>query len=127
MRRISSALVTVCGLAGCTGGPTAVGCTEEARPGIIVSVRNDATGAPAAEGAILTLTDGSFRQTVDETTIRGLVLFGAVERPGVYDVAVDKDGFEEWRREGVTVGLTPDGCHVVTVELEARLEPLEGT
>ena len=42
------------------------------------------------------------------------------ERPGVYDVLVQKPGYEDWTAENVRVR---DGtCNVQTIDLQARLE-----
>lgn len=122
MRALLLLLASLAGLSACSTDPIGVICTEEARPGIVVDVRDAGTGEPAAEGAVLTLSDPPFVQVVDQTTVQGLVLFGAVERPGTYDVMIEKAGFETWTREDVEVSLTPDECHVETVHLEARLE-----
>lgn len=122
MRAILASMAMLA-LGACSSSPTAVACTEEARPGIIVRVVSEPDGSPAASGAVLTLEDGDFHQVVDQT-IDGLILYGATERPGTYDVTVARAGFHSWIRSDVEVELTPSGCHVVTVELEASLSPL---
>jgi len=93
-------------------------CTLEARPGIVVEVRDSLTGAPAASGALAIARDGLFADT-----LRGLDLrvAGAHERPGTYGVSVTKSGYRDWSGAGVRV--TSGECHVHTVTLEARLIP----
>jgi hypothetical protein len=124
MRAIHLVMACAVVLAGCSSDPPAgIVCTEEARPGIVVHVRAEPDGAPAADGAVLRIHEGSFVQVVDQT-IDGLTLFGATERKGVYLVTIAKEGFETWSRNDVIVEQTADGCHVITVQLEARLQPL---
>src|SRR6266508_239192 len=73
-------------------------CTLEARPGIVVEVRDSLTGAPAASGARAIARDDLFADT-----LRGLDLrvSGAHERPGTYGVSVNKSGYREWSVTGV--------------------------
>ena len=124
MRAIHVVLASAVVLAGCSSNlPTDIACTAEARAGIIVHVRAESDGAPSADGAVMRIREGSFVQVVDQT-IDGLTLFGATERKGVYVVSVEKAGFETWARNDVRVEQTADGCHVITVQLEARLQRL---
>ena len=49
-------------------------------------------------------------------------LAGANGRPGVYDVEIAAEGYETWRRSGISVEV--DNCgHARTVEMTARLLP----
>lgn len=96
-------------------------CTTEARAGINIEIRDAATSLPAARGAIAVVSDHSF---VD--TLRGipfadsLTVFGVFERPGVYTVVITKSGYRDWTRSNVVVNK--DECHVIPVQLDARLE-----
>ena len=94
-------------------------CPAIALPYLTVEVRDAQTGAPAAEGATGTATDGTFTDPLN--TFDNLVMYPETyERPGVYDVLVQKPGYEDWTAENVRVR---DGeCNVQTVDLEARLE-----
>lgn len=101
-------------------------CTMEARPALRVVAIDARSGAPFEGGFTVVARAGAH---VDSVTIPespqwwdpawGVTL--APERAGRYDVSVRKDGFAEWRKNGVEV--TRDECHVRTVKLEARLEP----
>lgn len=104
-------------------GPRA--CTLEMRPSVVVYVRDARTDAYIAAGATLILADGAF---VDSVTVpadrssenaRGLWTFESSERPGVYQVTVRREGYEEWVRSGVWV--RGDACHVATVTTTARM------
>lgn len=94
-------------------------CTTEARAGIQVTIRDAATSAPAAQGAIATAQDQSYTDTL-QGFFDSLTVAGAYERPGVYTVVVKKAGYRDWRQTNILV--TSDECHVITVTLDARLE-----
>lgn len=120
---LGSALVVGCLVqASCLFDPS--GCTTEVAWGLRVTVRNALTGAPAGLGALVTATDGAHRETLLPFP-DSLSFFGASERPGDYDVAVSRAGFQPWNRLGVEV--RDGGCHVDTVDLDVRLQPLAGS
>ena len=101
-------------------------CTLEAVWGIEVTVQDSVTGAPSASGAQLIVRDGAYADTVmvsgNSADPDREVLRAAGERPGLYTVTVRKAGFLPWERTSVVV--TADECHVRTVALTARLQPL---
>lgn len=106
-------------------GDEPVVCTTEAVPAIVVEVRSAKTGAPEAAHARAIVSDGSFTDTLRAAGYtseeEALTLAGAYERPGTYDVRVEKSGFETWTRRGVEA---EEGvCHVKTQRLEANLDP----
>jgi hypothetical protein len=92
-------------------------------PAINVEVRDALTGEPAASGAVGTLRDGTFSETLREMgwTAEGQVLSlgGAEERPGRYTVRIEKEGYEAWER--TNVHARGNTCGVVTVRLQAEL------
>ncbi|HXG01274.1 MAG TPA: hypothetical protein VNL69_10810 [Bacteroidota bacterium] len=102
-------------------------CTTEARAGIQLDVRDALTGEPAAEGALAYALDGSYADTLDVLPTlppqAPLTMAGVFERPGVYTVVVRKTGYRDWMQVGVVV--RHDGCHVITVMLDARLERVQ--
>lgn len=133
--RCLACLAAVAFLAGCdVGGGYA--CTAESVPGLSVRVLDAATGAPLACSAVLVARDRGFTDSVSVATWLGRppsdttgtcalwpaadVLSAAHERPGVYEVRVERAGYRPWTRTGVRV--TADRCHVRTVHLDARLE-----
>jgi hypothetical protein len=104
-------------------------CTAEVAPGIEVEVVDAATGAYVARGARGTVRDGTYGDTLSPARSRGLPpndtlesLQGAHERPGTYTLAVERAGYQLWQRTGIRV--TRAACHVGTVQLTARLDPL---
>jgi hypothetical protein len=87
-------------------------------------VRDSVTDEPAAADARLIVRDGSYADTSDQLPAPytdPLVLRAAGERGGWYDVSVEKTGYRDWMRNPVRVN--EDGCHVRTVQLQARLQP----
>jgi hypothetical protein len=112
-------------LFGCGAEP---GCGAGVAYGVQVTVTDARTGLPAAEGATGTLAAPGF----NETMIPGAWQFpgqggkllgyvGALGRPGVYMVRIEKAGYVAWERTDVRVAQGP--CTVVPALLEARLEP----
>ncbi len=96
-------------------------CTQEARAGIVVEVRDARTGAAAATDAIGIITEGSFAEKLETPGDPGaLQLYGVYERAGTYTVMITKAGYRLWREQDVRVER--DECHVQTVVLEARIE-----
>ena len=96
-------------------------CAGIGAPGLAVTVTDSLTGAPAAAGATLVATRVRGGVYADSATGErdDQVLYGADDRPGVYDVTVRKAGYQEWRRTSVEVR---DGCpRIQTVSLTARL------
>jgi hypothetical protein len=126
-RSLAQAALSVLGLAasGCDLTDGDIVCTSNIVWGLNVTVQDSLTGAPTASGARLIARDGAYADTasvpIGHPTPDSEVLRSAEERPGVYSVTVEKDGFLTWERTGVVV--TPDGydCHVVPVHLVARL------
>ena len=128
MRKLESLLVgAALSLFGCGGDSVTemdqVVCTTELRPGIMISVLDNATGAAASCGAQALITGTGYSETVANPAVAGcsdtLLLSGAAERPGLYTVTVSKPGY----RNAVfaDVAVASDVCHVVTVTLTARL------
>jgi hypothetical protein len=115
--------------AGCSG--LGYGCAASVSPAIIVVIKDAETGAPAAEGAVGTIRDGTYAETLQvyvttsptppETIGTPLSLSGGVGRPGTYTVRVEKPGYQAWERMGVRA--RPAQCGVVsTVNLVADLQ-----
>jgi hypothetical protein len=101
-------------------------CTDHIEPGLHVPVQDSLTGAPAASGARLIARDGTYADTASfpagRADLDGQVLYAADERPGVYSVTVEKDGYLTWERTGIVVVMDDYDCHVVPVHLVARLQ-----
>ncbi|HET6777637.1 MAG TPA: hypothetical protein VFH26_01985 [Gemmatimonadales bacterium] len=109
-------------LTGCGTEPT---CTQGVEPAIVVEIRDGFDGTPLAGSSRGAVQEGQF---VD--SLRPYGSFGngvlisraaADERPGVYTVTVEHDGYLTWRVEGVRVQR--GSCNVETVQLTAGLQP----
>ncbi|MYB05748.1 MAG: hypothetical protein F4Y24_05275 [Gemmatimonadetes bacterium] len=108
---------------GCDLFPIVV-CTDQLVYGIEVTVRDSTTGELLTSDPTGVLTDGVYRETME--AIGPGSLWGAPERPGTYDIEITAQGYRPWNRQGVEVVMDRDGCHVETVELEARMVALAG-
>jgi hypothetical protein len=107
---------------GCSAGsgPTdGIVCTQEARAGITVDVRDSVTNALAGQGVRIVAREGAFADTVTSATFDGP--FGLVfERAGTYTLSVDRPGYQSWSKAAVEV--TKGTCHVNGVVVTARLQ-----
>jgi hypothetical protein len=112
-------------LSGCLDGP----CDDKAIAGLTVSVYDADTSAPAGRGARGWLELPSQPGVILENLRQfpsdpdapeaNLRLVGAWERPGIYTVIVQKEGFQQWSASRVVVH--DEGCHVEGVRLHAFL------
>lgn len=93
---------------------TDTACTSIMVPALMVDVVDSTTNAPAGSGARIIATDGAYA----DTTTGGGALAG--ERPGLYTVTVEQEGYRTWSRSGIRV--TRDECHVRTERIVARLQ-----
>ncbi len=115
--------VSVAALAGMLGCSDPIGtiCTEEARPGILVTVRDSVTSAPVAGARVVARTPTA-ADTSDGLPDGTYPL--AYEKAGTYEVTVEQTGYRLWTRGNVQV--TRDECHVQTVSLTALLQSVTG-
>ena len=113
----------------CTAGPVdnQVVCTTNLAPSIIVLLTDGATGLSGLPGLVdVNVHDLHFGTIRDSDFLDSLrnadTLFsleGGHERPGVYEVLVQIDGFNDWTASSVEV--TQGVCHVNPGALEAVL------
>ena len=104
------------------------GCLPETKPAIVVEIRDATTGAALAQLARGVVQHGAYSDSLiaarsessDPTTM--YARRAANERPGTYDVWVERVGYRDWHAYGVRVGAGP--CGVSTVQLQARLRRL---
>ena len=124
LSRCTLALLAVAATA-CDLTDSDVICTTHIEWGLRVSVQDLVTGAPTASGARLIVRDGSYADTSSQAIVRvnpdSAILLAAAERSGVYTVTVEKSGFLTWERVGVVVTIDDYDCHVIPVNLVARL------
>ena len=106
-------------LAGCQDGPTA--CDSAGRAGIVLRVTDAASGAPLADRLHGVARSDEYSETLIAS---GVGLVGLHERPGVYDLRVERDGYVTWDSTGVRIRQA-GACHVATTTLEVPLTPDE--
>jgi hypothetical protein len=131
--RVLAALFTLMvswGLPGCRDECPIESCLPNMEYGISLTVTDATTGANAACGATAWLTDRAYADTMQAwgcsfpESLHAGAFVGARERPGTYEVHVEKPGYQPWQRSDVVVVRRECSCHVSTVGLEARLQPL---
>lgn len=106
-----------------TSACSGITCTAEGRDAVIVEVRDSITGSNAAEGALLIVRDGEYVDSVRGGPNEPPALTAAFERPGTYEVVVQKNGYREWVRQGVRVRRTGGCDKLESVRLTALLQP----
>jgi hypothetical protein len=94
-------------------------CTASASAGITVTAVDSLSAASLSTSGRVEAHDGTYQEVA--TMLGGVpVRYSmAYERPGIYEVVVEVPGYQRWTQSGVTV--KPGRCHVVTVDLVARL------
>ena len=88
-----------------------------------VYVKDSVSGTPIASGARLIVRDGAFVDTVSGSP-NGLdaePLLTDWERAGIYDLTVQKSGYQDWGQRGINVSMR-NRCDVNQVTLTARLQ-----
>jgi len=120
MRRAALALLTLFPVISHCG--QLMDCDTGIAPAVIVEVRDANTGEPAAAGALGTVRDGVYVDSLypyESTGGEPVSLAGADERPGTYTVTIEKTGYETWTMTGIPV--EDSNCHVETARLTAEL------
>lgn len=124
-RRAVPAIAIVAFSAGC--GLFSGDCTSEARPGLIIRVIDKNTGTTPSIGSRVTITEGGWSEIRPPAEFPVMVVSeytAAYERPGTYSILIRTGGYQDWRRDGVTVE-TGGGCaHVNSVRLTVELVAL---
>lgn len=125
MKRWGAVMMAAMALSACSDeGQLGPPCSDEARAGIIVTVRDAQTGEALADSALGLAYEGTFVDTLRQ--IPRLPVFnlselvGVYERPGIYTVVIRRQGYQEWMQTNVVVKR--DECHVIPVALLALLE-----
>lgn len=109
------------------GGCAGITCTDVGGYAVQVEVRDAATRAPATEGAVLTVTDGAYVDSMRGGPGGPPVLAAAPERPGTYLVEVRRAGYAPWARSGVRVERAGRCDRLDSARITALLEPLRGS
>jgi len=103
-----------------------IACTADYVYGIRVNLNDSISGEPISTCDVsYSITEGAYIETnefIGGTSCENITFIqGAGERSGVYDVDIEKLGFEPWESIGVIVN--GGYCHVEPVVLEAFLVP----
>lgn len=106
---------------GCNPNDDSIACTQEARAGLNVTVKDAATNNYLGTGTTVVATDGSYYETLEY--MDGIVptFAGAWEREGNYILTVSSEGYVTYVSETITV--TADECHVIPQQVEVLLPP----
>ncbi len=96
-------------------------CTEEARAGLNVTVKDAVTQADLQEGVTVTATDGSYSEVLEYGQSSSSTFVGAWERPGNYILTVSKEGYQTFASDVITI--TADVCHVIPQSVTIVLQP----
>ncbi|WP_188438543.1 carboxypeptidase-like regulatory domain-containing protein [Planktosalinus lacus] len=98
-----------------------VACTQEARAGLNVTVKNAITNNYLGLGTTVLATDGNYSET--QEYMEGIVpsFVGAWEREGNYILRVSAEGYATYISETITVNS--DECHVIPQQVEVLLQP----
>ena len=98
--------------------PPPVFCTQICVYGLSVNLTDADTSDPVS-GAVLTLVDGDYTETMQETDPGRYV--GAGERAGTYSLTVQAEGYADTQIEEIT--LDEDECHVIPQTRDISLDP----
>lgn len=94
-------------------------CTVSAIAGITVTAVDSLSSTSLSASGRVEAHDGTYQEIATAFGGNPLRYYMAYERPGIYEVTVELSGYQRWTQSGVTV--RSGRCHVVTVDLVARL------
>ena len=101
-------------------------CDESIQYAIQLTMVDSISGEPVVAEITAVASDGSFSDgvtyTAEQAEAFDAEMSFARERAGTYQVEVTADGYQPWVMTGVNV--MADECHVETVQLMARLQPI---
>lgn len=97
-------------------------CTQEAKAGLNISVKDAVTQDLLSLGVTVIIQDGLYNETLEEFIGEDFSFFmGAWERVGTYTVTVSKEGYQTFTSEPIVV--TADVCHVIPQQITVDLQP----
>ncbi|WP_297333321.1 carboxypeptidase-like regulatory domain-containing protein [Flavobacterium sp.] len=97
-------------------------CTEEARAGLNVTVKDAETSALLGEGITVVAKDGLYTETLQFLDAPAQFV-GAWERAGTYTLTVTAEGYETFTSQPIAVG--EDECHVISEIITVQLQPAD--
>ncbi len=97
-------------------------CTQEAKAGLNITVKDAVTDELLSMGVTVIAQDGSYTETLEQFPNEEVPVFiGAWERVGTYVVTVSKAGYQTFTSEPIVV--TADVCHVIPQQVTVELQP----
>ena len=97
-------------------------CTQEAKAGLNITVKDAVTGDFLSSGVTVIAQDGSYTETLEQFPNEEVPVFiGAWGRAGTYIVTVSKEGYQTFTSEPIVV--TADICHVIPQQVTVALQP----
>lgn len=97
-------------------------CTQEAKAGLNITVKDAVTDELLSTGVTVIAQDGSYTETLEDFPSDEVSVFiGAWERVGTYVVTVSKEGYQTFTSEPIVV--TADVCHVIPQLVTLELQP----
>jgi hypothetical protein len=97
-------------------------CTQEAKAGLNITVKDAVTNVILSTGVTVTAQDGMYTETLEVLDGDDSAVFiGAWERQGTYIVTVSKEGYQTFISSPIQV--TADECHVIPQLLNVALQP----
>ena len=104
----------------CNEDDNGIACTEEARAGLNITIKDAETNLYLSEGVSVIATDGSYSETLISFDVTEPIFSGAYEREGNYIITVSKTGYVTYTSEIITV--TSDLCHVIPQQITILLQ-----
>ncbi len=98
-----------------------ISCTEEARAGLNVTVKDAITNQVLGNGITVTAKDINYTENLEFYNENNPVFSGAWERQGTYIITVSGAGYIPFVSESITVKA--DECHVIPQQLQVILQP----
>ena len=121
-RRRAALIITTAAMGGLSACSQATVCPDAFFLPIEIEVRDASTGAPAARGATGAIQDGDFVSPLKPPNPDSDLYLVAPGGSGIYDVRIQKEGYQDWEQRRVMVAYA--GCgQPRTVFLKAGLEP----
>ncbi|GGD17165.1 carboxypeptidase-like regulatory domain-containing protein [Flavobacterium orientale] len=97
-------------------------CTQEAKAGLNITVKDAVTDEVLSTGVMVIAQDGTYTETLEQLPNNEIPVFiGAWERVGTYTVTVSKEGYQTYTSELIVV--TADVCHVIPQLITVNLQP----
>lgn len=98
-----------------------INCTQEARAGLNITVKNAVTNQILSTGITVIAKDGNYTETLELFNGSNPMFSGAYERQGTYIITVSGVGYTTFISEAIIV--TSDECHVIPQQLQINLQP----